>query len=267
MQKSQNSILTTPYSLEVIDQLDQYVPAYKIGSGITWLEIIEKVASLNKPYMLATGASSMDEVVNAVEKALAINPKIVLMQCNTNYTGSIDNFNYINLNVLKCYKQMYPNIVLGLSDHTPGHSTVLGAITLGARVIEKHFTDDTGREGPDHAFSMCPLAWKEMVDRSRELELALGLGVKKIECNEIETSVVQRRSIRTKRLLRKGENIKREDLEILRPCPKDALSPALIREILDKRLLNDIAEGEYLRLQDILLLTDGYKFRNHILQL
>ena len=118
--KANIAFFTTPYSLDVIDKLDEYVPAYKIGSGdITWLEIIEKVASLNKPYMLATGASSMDEVVNAVKTALAINPQMVLMQCNTNYTGSIENYNYINLNVLKCYKQMYPNIVLGLSDHTP----------------------------------------------------------------------------------------------------------------------------------------------------
>ena len=77
--------MTTPYSLEVIDFIDKFIPAYKIGSGdITWIEMIEKVASQNKPYFLATGASTMDEVNHAVQKALSINPQLGLMQCNTN---------------------------------------------------------------------------------------------------------------------------------------------------------------------------------------
>ena len=65
------------------------------------------------------------------------------MQCNTNYTGNKDNFNYININVVNQFKQIYPDIIIGLSDHTPHHSTVLGSIALGARIIEKHFTDET----------------------------------------------------------------------------------------------------------------------------
>ena len=74
------------------------------------------------------------------------------MQCNTNYTGSIENFKFINLNVLKKYKKIFPKAILGLSDHTPGHETVLGAVALGARAIEKHFTDNIKRKGPDHPF-------------------------------------------------------------------------------------------------------------------
>ena len=96
------------------------------------------------------------------------------MQCNTNYTGSRENFSSVNLNVLKTYATMWPQVVLGLSDHTPGHAAVLGAVALGARVIEKHFTDDPARVGPDHAFSMTPASWRDMVDRTKELELALG---------------------------------------------------------------------------------------------
>ncbi len=77
---------------------------------------------------------------------LAINPQLVLMQCNTNYTASLENFDHIHLNVLKTYAHDVPGVVLGLSDHTPGHATVLGAVALGARVIEKHFTDDNSRD-------------------------------------------------------------------------------------------------------------------------
>ena len=86
----------------------------------------------------------------AVHTILSLNPHLVLMQCNTNYTASPENFDHIHLNVLKTYAAMFPDVVLGLSDHTHGHATVLGAVTMGARVIEKHFTDDNAprRSGP-----------------------------------------------------------------------------------------------------------------------
>jgi N-acetylneuraminate synthase len=179
------TFFTSPYDFDLVDHIDPYVPAYKIGSGdITWIEMIQLVASKQKPYILATGASSTDDVVRAVHAALSINPKLVLMQCNTNYTGSIENMRYVHLNVLKTYRSMFPEMILGLSDHTPGHATVLGAVALGARMIEKHFTDDIDRNGPDHKFSMDPKSWRDMVDRTRELEAALGAGLKKVEANE-----------------------------------------------------------------------------------
>ena len=126
------------------------------------------------------------------------------MQCNTNYTGSIENFRHIHLNVLRTYRALFPDAVLGLSCHTPGHATVLGAVALGARVVEKHFTDDTRRDGPDHAFSMTPATWREMVDRTRELEYALGSAEKNVCGNEQETVVVQRRCLRAARDLAAG---------------------------------------------------------------
>lgn len=243
---------TTPYALEVVDYMDAHVPAYKIGSGdITWHEMIERVASKQKPYFLATGAATADEVHRAVCVALAINPKFALMQCNTNYTASLENFKYIQLNVLKTYHAMYPDMVLGLSDHTPGHATVLGAVALGARMIEKHFTDDVNRTGPDHAFSMDPRTWREMVDRTRELENALGNGVKKVEENEKETVIVQRRSLRAVAALSKSQVINAGDFIALRPCPTDALTPVEIHDIVGRTLRRDIPAGDYLRATDL----------------
>jgi len=243
---------TTPYALDLVDYLDAYVPAYKIGSGdITWLEMIERVASKQKPYFLATGAASADEVDRAVCAALAINPQFALMQCNTNYTASLENFNHIQLNVLKTYRAMYPGMVLGLSDHTPGHATVLGAVALGARMIEKHFTDDVNRVGPDHAFSMDTRTWREMVDRTRELEHALGNGIKKVEDNESQTVILQRRSIRLAHDMAPGAVIKAKDLEVLRPCPVDGLPPYRISEVVGKILRNKKSAGEHLKISDI----------------
>jgi N-acetylneuraminate synthase len=133
------------------------------------------------------------------------------MQCNTNYTGKVENFKYINLNVLKSYKKYFKDkIILGLSDHTHGHTTVLGAITLGARVIEKHFTDNNLRKGPDHKFSMNPNDWKKMVDESRNLENALGNGIKTVEINEKKTSLIQRRGVYASRDIKKGEILKKD---------------------------------------------------------
>ena len=246
------SFFTTPYSLEIVDFLDPHVPAYKIGSGdINWPEMIKRVANKNKPYFMATGASSLIEVQNAINLAVSINKNLCVMQCNTNYTASLENFKYINLNVLKVYAKIFPDLCLGLSDHTPGHSTVLGAVTLGARAIEKHFTDSNDRNGPDHKFSMDPSAWKEMVERTRELELALGGTEKIVELNEAETVVVQRRAMRALRAVSKGDKVSPGDFYPLRPCPEDAMELIDLDSMKGMRMSRSINKGEYLKAGDL----------------
>lgn len=246
------TFFTSPYAFDLVDHIDPFVPAYKIGSGdITWIEMIEYIAAKQKPFILATGAASLDDVVRAVSAAIAINPDFALMQCNTNYTASLENFKYIQLNVLKTYRAMFPGMILGLSDHTPGHATVLGAVALGARVIEKHFTDDVSRTGPDHKFSMGPRTWQEMVERTRELEAALGGGVKKIEANEQDTAIVQRRAIRLAHDLKQGGIIQKTDLTPLRPCPVDGIAPYYMDELVGRRLRKPMRAGEHLRWTDL----------------
>ena len=173
------------------------------------------------------------------------------MQCNTNYTGSEDNFNYINLNVLKTFRKKFPNLILGLSDHTPGHSTVLGAITLGAKVIEKHFTDSNNRSGPDHKFAMTPKTWSEMVSRTRELEKSLGDGVKRVEKNEIQTLILQRRAVRLKNDIKKGQRIKPCDLVALRPCSKKGISPNYISKIINKKAIKNLKKDMEVKWSDL----------------
>ncbi len=246
------TFFTSPYALDLVDLVDPFVPAYKIGSGdVTWLEIIRHIAAKGKPYIIASGASTFDDVQRAVTVALAVNPQLSLLQCNTNYTASLENFRYIQLNVLRTYREMYPGMVLGLSDHTPGHATVLGAVALGARIIEKHFTDDINRAGPDHAFSMDPKTWRDMVDRTRELENSLGCGAKNIEDNERETVVLQRRSIRLAADRPAGALLRREDLKVLRPCPAHAIPPYEIEQVVGIRLRHAMKAGDYLRWIDL----------------
>ena len=157
----------------------------------------------------------------------------------------------MKLQVLTDYANRYPDAVLGLSDHTPGHATVLGAVALGARVVEKHFTDDTSREGPDHGFSMDPVTWRAMVDATRELEAALGDGIKKVEDNENTTVVLQRRCVRAARDLPAGTELQRSDLEVLRPAPRDAIPAHEIDRAVGRHLQVDVVAGQEIHWNDL----------------
>lgn len=244
--------MTSPYSLELVDALDQHVAAFKIGSGdVTWLELVRRVAEKGKPVVLAAGASTLDEVARAVETIFAVNDRLALLQCNTNYTGDEANFGHVNLRVLETFRDRFPGVLLGLSDHTPGHATALGAVALGARLVEKHITDDSSRVGPDHGFALDPEAWRRMIRATRELEAALGDGVKRVEANEAETVVVQRRALRAAHDLAAGTVLTRDDVIPLRPCPPDSISPADIDEAVGRRLLRDLAEGDVVRWADL----------------
>ena len=239
---------SSPYDFDATDMLDPYVPAYKIGSGdITWIEACLRMARKGKPVLLATGASTIGDVQRAVDAILAVNPELVLMQCNTNYTAADGNFDNIHLNVLKVYRKMWPQLILGLSDHTHGHATVLGAVALGARVIEKHFTDDNNREGPDHAFAMNPKSWAEMVTATRQLERAMGSANKTIAENEADTVVVQRRCLRAAQDIRAGQTLTRGMIDVLRPATPGAIMPYDIDLVVGLTALHDIPAGQELR--------------------
>ena len=239
---------SAPYDFGAIDMLDSFVPAYKIGSGdITWIEACLRMARKGKPVLLATGASTIGDVQRAVDAILPVNPQLVLMQCNTNYTAADGNFDSIHLNVLKTYRQMWPNLILGLSDHTHGHATVLGAVALGARVVEKHFTDDNHREGPDHAFAMNPTSWAEMVQATRQLERAMGSANKTIAENEHDTVIVQRRCLRAARDIKAGEIMTREMIDVLRPAAPGAIMPYDINQVVGLTARQDISSGQELR--------------------
>lgn len=238
---------SSAYDFDSVDHIDPYVNVYKIGSGdITWLDILAYTAKKNKPVLIATGAASMEDVERAMETLSQHTRDIVLMQCNTNYTLDADKYKYVNLNVLKTYQQRYPNTILGLSDHTLGYATVVGAVALGARVIEKHFTDDNNREGPDHKFAMNPNNWRLMVDTANEVYAALGDGIKRVEPNESKSLIVQQRSLRAKANLEAGRQITFDDLEALRPIPADGIPPYKIQDLIGRKLTQTLKKGEHI---------------------
>jgi N-acetylneuraminate synthase len=242
---------TAPYDLEFIPHFARRMPYFKVGSGdITWKESLEMMASQGKPILLATGASELWEVERAVKLISQLNIPIVLMQCNTNYTGSEDNFDYLNLLALNEFREKFPDVILGLSDHSIGHIAVLGAVALGARAIEKHFTDDTNRVGPDHGFSLDPISWKKMVEETRILERCLGNGHKRVEPNEVEARIVQRRALRFTRDMQAGATVSSDDVIALRPCPTDGIDPFDIDGVVGRKLVQEVSRDQLIRKSD-----------------
>jgi sialic acid synthase SpsE len=243
---------SSPYSFELAKSIEPHVDFFKIGSGdITFTALIEFIAGFGKPILLGTGASSMADVARAVSIIEAHNVETVVMQCNTNYTGTDHNNQHLNLRVFESYRDQFVNSVLGLSDHMVEDSIVLASVAMGARVVERHFTDDTSRSGPDHPFSMNPDSWRQMITKVRELEVMLGNGIKSIEDNEIETAVVQRRALCLTQAVKKGALLTESDLEALRPCPEGAFAPHQIHELVGEKVKVNLSKGTILKLEHL----------------
>lgn len=242
---------SSPYDYEAIEMLDPYVPAYKAGSSlISWPDAIYRMAGFGKPIIIATGASEMGEVERVMAGLKGVNDQIVLMQCNTNYTASEGNYDHLHLNVLRTYARRFPDVILGLSDHTQSPAPVVGAVAMGARVIERHFTDSNEREGPDHKFALNPENWARMVEEVRILERALGSGEKFVAENEKDTRIVQRHCLRAARDIQQGEVFTEEMMEVLRPATPGALMAWDIEGVLGKKAKDDIPFGKELRWSD-----------------
>ena len=163
----------------------------------------------------------------------------------------MDNYDHLHLNVLKTYATMFPGVILGLSDHTHAVAPVLGAVTLGARVIERHFTDSNERQGPDHKFAMNPQNWANMVSETRLLERSLGSADKSVAGNEIETAIIQRRCLRAARDIKVGEIFTRAMIDVLRPATPGAIKPHEIASVIGKRSLANLPCGKELRWTDL----------------
>ncbi len=243
---------SSPYDYEAIDMLDPYVPAYKAGSSlISWPQAIVRMAKFGKPVMISTGDADISDVERTMNMVLPVNKQVVLLQCNTNYTASESNYDHLHLNVLKNYALKWPDVILGLSDHTQSAAPVVGAVALGARVIERHFTDDNNREGPDHKFALNPENWAHMVREVRILERALGSAEKHVAENEKETYIVQRHCLRVARDVKAGETFTEEMIEVLRPATPGALMAWDIPQVVGKKAAADLPFGKELRWEDL----------------
>jgi len=193
------------------------LPAVKFGSvQITDHPTIEYAAKFKKPIMISAGAANLGEVSEALAVIkLTGNNKVVLFHCTSLYPAKPGQ---ANLNVIKTFKDKFPDVIVGYSDHTLDVAVIpAAAVALGAKVIEKHITLDRTMPGPDHKFALEPGEFITMVKAIRDVEKALGSKEKKILSQEKEIVRLSRRSLVAQKNLTKGEKIKKEDIAIKRP--------------------------------------------------
>ncbi|EAJ7675014.1 TPA: N-acetylneuraminate synthase [Campylobacter upsaliensis] len=235
------AFLSTPFDLESVEFLRGLdLPYFKIPSGeITNLPYLKAVAKCKKKVLLSTGMANLGEI----EAALTILRKngtrnITLLHCNTEYPTPFED---VNLNALKTLKEAF-KLEVGYSDHTEGIVASLGAVALGAVVIEKHFTLDKTMEGPDHRASLEFEELKALCKGIRELEKALGSGIKKASKSEAKNKIIARKSLVAKREIQKGEKFSEQNLTTKRPG--SGISAMRYEEYLGKRALKTYKKDE-----------------------
>ena len=244
--------LSTPFDEERASFLAALgVPAFKVASGdLTHHPLLRRVGGFGRPVLLSTGLATPEEVdaaVAAIEEgagAAERRPPVVLLHCVSLYPLCPGDANLRALPALRART----GCLVGWSDHSPGHTLAVGALALGACVIEKHFTDDRRRPGPDHPFAMEPDDFRAMVTAIRELELALGDGEKRPRSGETDERTWARRAVYAARPLPAGTLIEARDLKVVRPAL--GLPPAALAGLLGRRLGRALEADEPLHAED-----------------
>jgi len=242
--------LSTPFSREAADRLESMgVPAYKIGSGeCNNLPLLEHIAGFGKPMILSTGMNDMESIEKSVEAISRFNVPLILMHCTSMYPTPYEK---VRLGAITQLQERF-GLPVGLSDHSMGIYTCLGAVALGACALEKHFTISRDWPGPDTGISIEPHELKELVVGAKAVFLARG-GSKTILDEEQPVIDFAYASVVSVKPISKGEYFDRENIWVKRPGTGEILA-ADIDRVLGKRALRDIGENEQIRVSDV----EGY---------
>ena len=226
-------------SADLLEELD--LPAYKIASGdLRNTPLLRHVASFGKPLLVSTGGATIEDVDRAVEAVTAINPRLCLLQCTAAYPAAVEE---LNLGVITTYRERYPDVVVGLSDHQDGIAMAPVAYMLGARVIEKHFTLSHTAKGTDHAFSLMPEGMRKLVRDLRRVPVAIGDGVKRPLPSEEKPLQKMGKKLVAARALPAGHVV--SDGDLVAKSPADGgLAPYALDELVGRPLTRALAEEE-----------------------
>ncbi len=247
-QKKGIMFLSSPFDRSSVDLLDRLgIPAFKIPSGeITNFPLLRYIATKERPIILSTGMSTLREVEEALKviKEEGIDD-IILLHCVTSYPAKIED---MNLRAMETLRAAF-RLPAGLSDHSMGIIIPVAAVALGACVIEKHFTLDRNLPGPDHRASLEPEELRQMVKAIRDIEKAMGDGLKRPTAEEEENKKVARRSIVARVDIPKGIIISEDMLDFKRPGT--GLAPKYMTEIMGRKTKRDIKSGEPVILAEV----------------
>lgn len=248
--------LSTPFDAEAADMLvDLGMARLKVASGeITNFPFLTHLARKGLPIILSTGMADLEEVAEAIsvtrqawrDANIAERPgMLTVLHCTSNYPAAVED---VNLRAMQTMANAF-NLPVGYSDHTAGVEVALAAVTMGAAVIEKHFTLDSRMPGPDHQASLEPDAFARMVREIRNVEFALGDGIKKPRPSELPVRDLVRRSVTLLRPMAAGERIRHEDISLLRPGT--GIPPADIDKVVGRVLRHGLGAGTTLRWEDV----------------
>ena len=246
--KTRNIVfLSTGFDIESVDLLVSLgQECFKIPSGeITNLPYLRHIGQLGKTVILSTGMASMGDVeaaIEVLEHAGTPRSKLTVLHCTTEYPTPM---NEVNLRTMQSIKSAF-GVAVGYSDHTQGLEVSIAAVAMGASVIEKHFTLDRNLPGPDHLASLEPAELTAMVTAIRNIEVALGDGIKRLTPSEAINKPVVRKSLVASRVIKAGEVFTAENLTVKRPGT--GISPMRWDEVLGKNALRDFTEDELIDL-------------------
>jgi sialic acid synthase len=233
-------------SADLLEEID--LPAYKIASGdLRNTPLLRHVAAFGKPVVLSTGGATLDDVDRAIGTVLPINPRLCVLQCTAAYPASVEE---LELGVISTFRDRYPEVVVGLSDHQDGIAMALVAYMLGARVIEKHFTLSHTAKGTDHAFSLMPEGMRKLVRDMRRIPAAIGDGVKKPLPSEEKPLQKMGKKLVAAQAMPAGHVLHAGDLVAKSPAD-GGLPPYALDDLLGRPLERALAEEEAIRSDDV----------------
>lgn len=232
-------------SADFLAELD--VPAYKIASGdLKNTPLLKHVAKIGKPMIVSTGGATIEDAQRAYDATMPVNSQLCLLQCTAAYPASYDE---LNLRVITTYREKFPDVVVGLSDHENGIAMAVAAFVLGARVIEKHLTLNHTWKGTDHAFSLEPIGMRKLVRDLRRVRLALGDGIKKPYPSEIDPLKKMGKKLVAARDLPANHMLTPADISIKSPAD-GGLPPYQLDNILGRRTRRALQEDDAIEIVD-----------------
>ncbi len=225
-------------SADFLAELD--MPLYKVASGdLKNTPLLKHIAKIGRPMIISTGGGTMEDVQRAYDAIMPINSQLCILQCTASYPAEPQD---LNLRVITTYREAFPDVVIGLSDHENGIAMAVAAYVLGSRIVEQHFTLNHTWKGTDHAFSLEPIGMRKLVRDLRRVRAALGDGEKKIYPSEVNPITKMGKKLVASHDLKAGHTLTMSDIAV--KSPSDGIPPYELDNVIGRTLTKDLLEDD-----------------------
>ena len=232
-------------SADFLAELD--MPLYKVASGdLKNTPLLKHIARIGKPMIISTGGGTMEDVQRAYDAIMPINSQLCILQCTASYPAEPED---LNLRVITTYRERFPDVIIGLSDHENGIAMALAAYVLGSRMVEQHFTLNHTWKGTDHAFSLEPIGMRKLVRDLRRVRIALGDGEKKIYPSEVNPITKMGKKLVASHDLKAGHTLTISDIAV--KSPSDGIPPYELDNVIGKVLRNALSEDDNITFENL----------------